>query len=72
VSSDDPVDPAMEAEAAFHPSAITPNTAPTMRRLAELAPSTLAMMHGPAFEGDGRDALERLADAYAALLTAAE
>jgi len=72
VSSDDPVPPAMEAEAAFHPSSITPATAPTIRRLAELAPSALAMMHGPVFVGDGRDALERLADGYAGLLAAAE
>jgi flavorubredoxin len=72
VSSDDPVEPAMEAEAAFHPSSITPATAPTLRRLAGLAPSSVAMMHGPVFQGDGRDALERLADAYAALLAAAE
>jgi flavorubredoxin len=72
VSSDDPVGPAMEAEAAFHPSSITPSTAPTIRRLAALAPSALAMMHGPVFVGDGRDALERLADSYAGLLTAAE
>jgi len=72
VSSDDPVPPAMEAEAAFHPSSITPATAPTIRRLAALAPSALAMMHGPAFVGDGRDALERLADGYADLLAAAE
>jgi flavorubredoxin len=71
LSSDDPVGPAMEAEAAFHPSSITPNAAPTLRRLAELAPSSLAMMHGPVFQGDGRDALERLADAYAGLLAAA-
>jgi flavorubredoxin len=72
VSSDDPVPPAMEAEAAFHPSSITPATAPTIRRLAALAPAALAMMHGPVFVGDGRDALERLADGYADLLTAAE
>jgi hypothetical protein len=30
------------------------------------------MMHGPVFQGDGRRALEGLADAYAALLAAAE
>lgn len=72
LSSDDPVAPAMEAEAAFHPSSITPDTAPTLRRLAALAPSTVAMMHGPVYQGDGRDALERLADAYAELLAAAE
>jgi flavorubredoxin len=72
VSSDDPVGPAMEAEAAFHPSSITPATAPTLRRLAALEPSALAMMHGSVFVGDGRDALERLADGYAGLLAAAE
>jgi flavorubredoxin len=69
-TSDDPVEPAMAAEDAFKASALTPSTAPTMRRLAELAPSTLALMHGPVFVGDGRDALERLADGYAGLLTA--
>jgi flavorubredoxin len=68
--SDDPVEPAMIAEDAFKASSITPVTAPTMRRLAELAPSTLALMHGPVFVGDGRDALERLADGYAGLLAA--
>ena len=72
VTSDDPVEPAMVAEDAFHPSSITPATAPTLRRLAALAPSSLAMMHGPVFVGDGRDALERLADGYARLLAAAE
>jgi flavorubredoxin len=70
VSSDDPVEPAMTAEDAFHPSSITPSTAPTLRRLAALEPSALAMMHGPVFTGDGRDALERLADGYAGLLAA--
>ena len=61
--------PAALASSRFAPS--LPSTAPTMRRLAELAPSTLALMHGPVFVGDGRDALERLADGYAGLLTAA-
>ena len=70
-TSDDPVEPAMAAEDAFKASAITPATAPTIRRLAELAPSAVAMMHGPVFVGDGRDALARLADAYGDLLAAA-
>jgi flavorubredoxin len=68
--TDDPVEPAMITEDAFKASSITPVTAPTMRRLAELEPSTLALMHGPVFVGDGRDALERLADGYAGLLAA--
>jgi hypothetical protein len=71
-TSDDPVEPALIAEVAFKSSSITPGTAPTMRRLGELAPSTLALMHGPVFNGDGGDALERLADGYAGLLAAAE
>lgn len=43
----------------------TANTAPTLRRLAALAPRTLALMHGPAFAGDGAAALEALAAHYA-------
>jgi hypothetical protein len=36
-----------------------------------LDPKVLALMHGPTFFGDGRDALGRLADYYADLLKAA-
>ena len=36
----------------------------TIRRLAELAPRTLALMHGPSFRGDGAAALRALADDY--------
>jgi flavorubredoxin len=39
----------------------TPYTDNTMQRLAELAPRTLALMHGSSFRGDGRKALEELA-----------
>jgi hypothetical protein len=42
-----------------------------MRRLAELGPTTLAIMHGSSFTGDGASALRRLADAYDARLLAA-
>jgi hypothetical protein len=41
-----------------------PATATTLQRLAELEPSTLAIMHGSSFRGDGGDALRRLAAAY--------
>lgn len=37
---------------------------PTIRRLAELTPRTLALMHGPSFSGDGAAALHALADDY--------
>ena len=45
-------------------SCLTPNTAPTIRRLADLAPTTLAVMHGSCFTGDGSKALLALADDY--------
>jgi hypothetical protein len=36
----------------------------TIRRLADLAPQTLALMHGPSFSGDCSAALSALADYY--------
>lgn len=42
----------------------TPMAEPTLRRLADLAPTTIALMHGPAFKGDGAMALNALADHY--------
>ena len=36
----------------------------TIRRLADLRPSTLALMHGPSFRGDGATALLALAADY--------
>ena len=42
-----------------------PQAAPTLRRLAALNPKTIALMHGPAFTGDGGAALTALADYYA-------
>jgi flavorubredoxin len=41
--------------------AYTPYTDETMQRLAELAPQTLALMHGSSYRGDGRTALQDLA-----------
>jgi hypothetical protein len=35
-----------------------------IRRLAPLKPKTLALMHGPSFQGDGAAALRALADHY--------
>jgi flavorubredoxin len=45
----------------------TPMTEPTLRRLAALKPTTIALMHGPTFKGDGAAALNGLADHYKAL-----
>jgi flavorubredoxin len=66
----DLIQPAIDAEDLFGATALTAQTAPTIRRLAELEPSTLALMHGPAFTGDCRQALLDLADAYEARFTA--
>jgi len=60
----DIVAPAKAAEEKFRASCYTPMTAPTLRKLAELQPRTLALMHGSSFTGDGGQALRDLADAY--------
>jgi len=68
VVRDDLVAPAMVAEDAFHATSIGQATAPTIRRLAELKPQRLALMHGSSFEGDAASQLVKLADAYDALV----
>lgn len=64
ITADDVVGPALEAEEVFHASCLSPATADTMRRLGDLEPTTLAIMHGSSFQGDGRKALYELAAAY--------
>ncbi|MCO5313123.1 MAG: MBL fold metallo-hydrolase [Microthrixaceae bacterium] len=66
----DLIGPAAAAEDAFGSTALTPNTAPTIAALAELEPNTLALMHGPAWHGDGATALRDLANFYAERLAA--
>jgi len=66
LSDADIVGPASAAEDAFMATALTPTTAPTIRRLAGLDAATLALMHGPAFTGDTGAALAGLADFYEA------
>ena len=63
--------PAIVAEELFHATSLGSATAPTIRRLAELEPRMLALMHGPTFRGDGGQALRALADHYQAQLAAA-
>ena len=64
LTTGDIVEPAMEAEAMFRAASLAPDTSAVMRRLGELAPTTLALMHGSSFSGDGARALNDLADSY--------
>jgi flavorubredoxin len=65
VTEDDVVERAFATEDLFKAqTALTPATAPTIRKLAALDPTTLAIMHGSAFAGDCQEALEALADGY--------
>jgi flavorubredoxin len=63
-STDDVVEPAIAAEDLFSASSLAPASGATVRRLADLDVSTLALMHGPAFGGDCRAALLGLAEDY--------
>jgi flavorubredoxin len=65
VTEDEILGPAIATEDLFKASALTPNTAPTVRKLAELKPHTIAVMHGSSYAGDGAAALNALADDYA-------
>jgi len=60
----DIVEPAIAAEDHFGYTTISPTTGATVRRLAALAPRTLAVMHGSSFSGDGGAVLSRLASFY--------
>ena len=60
----DVVGPAITAEDLFGFSSLNPGMGATIRRLGELAPRTLALMHGPSFNGDATAALRALADDY--------
>jgi glyoxylase-like metal-dependent hydrolase (beta-lactamase superfamily II) len=58
----DIVGPAVEAERLFQAMTFAPNTRDVLLRLADLEPTTLALMHGSSFSGPGGEALRALAD----------
>ena len=60
----DIVGPAIAAEDMFQSSSLNPDMGSTIRGLADFAPRTLALMHGPTFCGDGAAALRALGDDY--------
>ena len=64
LTTDDIVEPAMAAEAMFRGTCLAPDTADVIRRLGDLSPTTLALMHGSSFSGEGGKALYDLSAAY--------
>ena len=71
LTTDDVVAPAMAAEAMFHATCLAPHTAATIRALGELEPTTLAIMHGSSYRGDGKRALNDLAAGYEQMIAGA-
>jgi flavorubredoxin len=67
-TTDDIVEAALEAEQFGAPTALTPTTGPMIRQLAELDIDTIALMHGPSYQGDCTKALLELGDGYAHML----
>jgi hypothetical protein len=57
----------LDAEEIFHATGLTSNLGPTLEQLAELRPTTLAIMHGSSYTGDGAAQLRELAEGYAAM-----
>jgi flavorubredoxin len=64
VTADDLVDAALAAESVWPSAPPGPAVPEALRRLAGLRPTTVATMHGSAFEGDGAGALHDLADGW--------
>jgi flavorubredoxin len=69
-TTDDITEAAIAHDQLMHGHAYTPNTGPTLRRLAALEPQRLALMHGPTFSGDGASQLRVLADYFDSCLDA--
>ncbi|HEU5035177.1 MAG TPA: hypothetical protein VFT62_10555, partial [Mycobacteriales bacterium] len=64
VTDDDILDAAIAAEEMFMGTSLGPAVPATYRRLADLDPQRLAIMHGSSFAGDCVGLLRRMADAY--------
>jgi flavorubredoxin len=69
LTEQDIVEPAIAAEEAFQATSLAPATGRTLRKLGSLAPTTLALMHGSSYRGDGGTALNDLAGYYDARRT---
>lgn len=69
--TDDVLEAALAAEAMFGSSSLAPHTGQVLRRLGDLQPTTLAIMHGSSFQGDGGKVLYEMAGAYEELAVGA-
>lgn len=67
ITEADVVEPALAAEGLFHATGLNTNLLPTLEALADLNPTTLAIMHGASHSGDGAEQLRALAAGYAAM-----
>jgi len=67
LTESDLVEKAIAAEELFHATGLSTMLAPTLHALADLQPTTLALMHGGSFTGDGAVQLRGLAAGYAEL-----
>jgi flavorubredoxin len=67
LNESDLVEPAIAAEELFHATGLTTLLSPILHQLAGLNPTTLAIMHGASFSGDGAAQLRGLAKGYAAM-----
>jgi flavorubredoxin len=64
LTSDDLLERAIEAEDVFHQTSLGPAVPATYRRIADLEPQRLAIMHGSSYEGDCAALLRAMADVY--------
>jgi flavorubredoxin len=64
VTGDDLLEAAITAEEVFHQTSLGPAVPQTYRRLADLEPQHLAIMHGSSYEGDCAALLRAMADVY--------
>jgi flavorubredoxin len=68
LSIDSPMNGTVTAEDTFGYSCLGPATVATVERLADLEPTGLATMHGPAHVGSGGNWLRELSESYASRL----
>jgi flavorubredoxin len=71
LTTEDVVEAALATEGMFHATSLAPDTGRMLRMLGDLNPTTLAIMHGSSFAGDGRRSLHDLATGYEKLIAAA-